>query len=204
MKKILIIILAIIPMSLVAQIGIKGGINFANVTGESSINNSSRSGFNGGLFMAPKPKGLIGFRSEINYSRQGYDFKTNTNTGNVSLDYILLPQFTTLNLTKFVQIQAGLQMAFLINASADETNGNSSEYGKLMDFYNKIDYGLAGGLEIHPFKGLIIGARYTLSLGNLYKNLESSSMAGNVPSFIPEINVRNNLFSLFAGWHFAK
>jgi hypothetical protein len=203
MKKILIIILASFPVSLLAQIGIKGGINFANVTDASSINNNSRSGFSIGAFMAPIPKGLIGFRSEINFSRQGYDFKTNTNTGNVNLDYILLPQFTTINLTKFVQIQAGFQMAYLISASAEESSGNTGGYGKLMDYYSKFDYGLAGGLEIHPVKGLLIGARYNLSLGDLYKSMGTPA-SGTMPSFIPDVNVKNNVINFFVGWHFAK
>ena len=93
-------------------------------------------------------------------------------------------------------------MAFLINAKADEKNSSSNEYDKLMDFYNKFDYGLAGGLEIHPIGGLIIGARYNLSLADLYKDM--GDMTSPPPSFIPEVNVKNNVLNLFVGWHFGK
>jgi hypothetical protein len=203
MKKLLIIVLVFCPVSLLAQIGLKGGINFANVTNVSSINNSSNTGFAIGAFLAPKSKRIFGFRTEILYSRQGYNFESNTNTGNVNLDYILLPQLTTINITKFVQIQLGAQMAFLINSKVTESNGSTSGYGKLMDYYNKFDYGLAGGLEIHPFKGLLVGARYNLSLGDLYKNLGTAN-TGTMPSFIPKVNVRNNVVNLFIGWHFGK
>ena len=203
MKKLMIIVLALYPMGVWAQIGLKGGINFANISKVSSINNRTNTGFAVGLFMAPKSKGLFGFRSEIVFSRQGYNFDTNTNTGNVNLDYILLPQLSTINITKFFQIQLGAQMAFLINSKSSESNGNSSAYGKLMDYYNKFDYGLAGGLEIHPFKGLLAGARYNLSLGDLYKNPGTANQ-GTIPSFIPEVNVKNNVVNLYAGWHFVK
>ncbi len=203
MKKLLIIVLAFFPLSLFSQIGLKGGINFANVTNVSSIKNGSNTGFAVGVFMAPKSAKLFGFRSELLYSRQGYSFETNTNTGNVNLDYILLPQLTTINITKFVQIQLGAQMAFLINSKANESNGSASSYGKLMDYYNKFDYGLAGGLEIHPFKGILVGARYNLSLGDLYKNMEVTN-TGTMPSFIPDVNVKNNVVNLFVGWHFGK
>src|SRR5664280_1624437 len=115
MKKFLIIVLALIPASLQAQIGLKGGLNFANITNVSSINNSTNTGFAFGLFLAPKPRGLFGFQSEIDFSRQGYNFDTNTNTGNVNLDYILLPQLSTINITRFVQIQLGAQMAFPVS-----------------------------------------------------------------------------------------
>jgi hypothetical protein len=202
MKKIVFILLAFTPISLFAQIGLKGGINFANVTEVSSINNSNQSGFAIGAFLAPKPKGFLGFRTELIYSKQGYNFDTNTNTGNVNLDYILLPQLSTINITKFVQIQLGLQMAFLINAKAEESNSGSGGYEELMDYYNKIDHGFAGGLEIHPIGGLLVGARINLSFANLYKDIED--MTTPPPSFIPEVNVKNNVVNLYVGWHFGK
>ena len=199
----MILILALLPLILSAQIGLKGGINFANITKVSSINSSSNTGYAFGLFMAPKPKGLFGFQSEIDYSRQGYNFDTNTNSGNVNLEYLLLPQLSTINITKFVQIQLGAQVAFLINAKATESNTGSGNYDKLLNYYNRVDYGLAGGLEIHPFKGLLVGGRYNLSLGNMYKNLQTTA-PGTVPSFIPSVNVKNNVLNLYLGWHFVK
>ena len=192
-----------IPCFLFAQIGLKTGLNFANVTGASSINSSSRTGFLVGAFLAPKSKGVLGFRTELIYSKQGYNYKTNTNTGNVNLDYILLPQMTTISITKYFQIQIGGQMAFLLNAKADSSNGSgSSGYGKLLDFYNKFDYGIAGGIEIHPVKGLLIGARYNLSLGSLYNT--SASNDGTNQSFIPEVDAKNNVVNIFIGWRFGK
>src|SRR5664279_891242 len=197
MKKLLIIALVLFPAGLWAQIGLKGGLNFANITNVSSINNSTNTGFAGGLFIAPKPKGLFGFQSEIEFSQQGYNFDTNTNTGNVNLDYIILPQLSTINITRFVQIQIGPQMAFLINAKASDNNaGSGNSYSNMLSYYNRFDYGLAGGVEIHPFKGLLIGGRYNLSLGNMYKNLENAP-PGTVPSFIPSVNVKNNVLNLY-------
>jgi hypothetical protein len=203
MKTLLILVLLDLPVNLWAQLGLKGGINFANITNVSAINNSTRTGFAVGLFMAPKSKGLFGFRSEIDFSRQGYNFDTNSNTGNINLDYILLPQLWTINITRLFQIQLGAQAAFLVNSKASVDNNNYGSYGKLMDYYNRFDYGAAGGVEIHPFKGLLVGARYNLSLGNIYKNLENQGM-GTVPPFIPEVNVRNNVLNIYAGWHFVR
>jgi len=204
MKKLMIIVLALFPASLGAQVGLKGGINFANITKVSSINNSTNTGFAVSLFMAPKPRGLFGFQTEIEFSRQGYNFDTNTNTGNVNLDYIILPQLTTINLTRFVQIQIGPQVAFLLNAKAsDNKTSSGSSYSNMLSYYNRFDYGVAGGVEIHPFKGLLIGGRYNLSIGNIYKNLENSP-PGTVPSFIPSVNVKNNVVNIYLGYHFIR
>ena len=206
MKKIIAAVLVIAPLLSFSQIGIKAGINFANVTKSSDINNSSRSGFHGGLFMAPPSKGVMGFRTELLFSQQGYNYETGTNTGNVNLNYIVFPQYMTINITKVFQIQFGGQFAFLINAKADSSNNTGSgnnPYGDLMDYYNTFDYGYGGGIEIHPIKGLLVGARFNISLSKLYKDMGTSS-PGTPPSFIPDVDVKNNLFQVFAGWKFGK
>ena len=186
-----------------AQIGLKAGLNFANVTNASSINSGSRSGFMAGLFLAPKTKGIIASRTEIIYSKQGYNFQTSTNTGNVNLDYIILPQLMGINITKFVQLQLGAQMAFLLNAKGDSTNTSNpamtGPYSSMMNYYNKFDYGFALGGEIHPFMGLLIGARYNVSLGKLYKSMET----GQSPSFSTS-DAKNNVVQIFAGWTFGN
>lgn len=207
MKKIMFLLLLVLPGCLFAQIGLKAGINFANVTNASSVNSSSRSGFLAGIFLAPPSKGILSSRTELIFSRQGYNFKDGTNTGNVNLDYILLPQLMSINITKYFSIQLGAQMAFLINAKADSTTNSGSSlpgpYGKIMDYYNRFDYGFAGGIEIHPYKGLLVGARFNISLGNLYKMPSATDTTYN-PNFVPKVDVKNNVFQLFAGWTFGN
>ncbi|MEO6454815.1 MAG: porin family protein [Ginsengibacter sp.] len=206
MKKLILYLLIISPCCLFAQVGIKAGLNFANVTNTSSINNNSRSGFNAGIFLATSSKKILGSRTELIFSRQGYNYKTNANTGNVNLDYIMIPQYMAINITKYFQIQLGGQMAYLLNANADSSNNTQSAnpYGKMMNYYNRVDYGYGGGIEVHPIKGLLIGARVNISLGNLYADAISSSSSGTPPSFIPKVNVKNNVFQLFGGWRFGK
>jgi outer membrane protein with beta-barrel domain len=205
MRKTFLALVIIFPVVAYSQIGIKAGINFANVTNASDINASSQTGFLIGIYLAPPTKGLISSRTELVYSRQGYSYESNTNTGNVNLDYILLPQLMGINITKLVQLQIGFQMAFLINAKADSNtmSSGSNPYGKMMDYYNKFDYGFAGGAEVHPFKGLLIGARYNLFLGDLYKD-PSSYPTGTTPDFIPSVNAKNNVVQIYAGWTFGK
>ena len=207
MRKICLTAVIIVPLFSLAQFGIKAGVNFANVTNASDISASNNTGFLAGIFLAPPSKGVLSSRTELLFSRQGYNYPTNTNTGKVDLDYILLPQLMSINITKFFSIQVGAQMAFLVNAKADTTSssGATNPYSGIMDFYNKFDYGFAGGIEVHPFKGLLIGARYNISLGNLYKDPSSYEMnGGQPPSFIPQVDVKNNVFQLFAGWIFGN
>lgn len=185
--------------------GIKAGVNFANVTNASQVNAGNTTGFLIGAFFQPSSKGLFGYRSEILYSKQGYDFASSTATGAVKLDYILLPQLMTINITRFLEIHAGFQMAFLLNASADSSKpaSGSDPYADIMEYYNRFDYGFCGGVEIKPIRRLFIGARYNISLNSLYK--DPYSVSGTTPPFIPDIsdlNVRNNVFQLYAGLKF--
>ena len=80
--------------------------------------------------------------------------------------------------------------------------GSSSSTGNgILDLYNKFDYGYGGGVEIHPVSNLLIGARVNISLGDLYQTPTSTTTQ---PSFIPKVDVKNNLFQIYAGWKFGK
>jgi hypothetical protein len=179
-------------------IGIKAGLNFANVTNASSINGHSQTGFHAGLFLGGSSKKIFTSRTELLFSQQGYSFSSGSTSGSQKLNYIMLAQLIAINITKFVQIQFGGQMGYLLNAKSDSTQsstGNSS-VDKILSLYNRFDYGFAGGLEIHPIAGLLVGARYNISLANLYKQpVDGSSTTGS-------INFKNNVVQLFVGYRF--
>ncbi len=202
MIKSMVCLLLISPCILIAQFGVKAGLNFANVTNASSINSSSSTGFHAGIFLAGTTKGVLSSLTELQYSRQGYNYSTNTNTGTVNLDYLVLPQFMAINITKFVQIQVGVQIAYLLNASVDSTSstGNGSQ-NDIIELYNRFDFGFGGGVEIHPFNFLVVGARLNLFYGQLYKEPDPEAP---IPPFIPDIDAKNNLFQLYAGYKFGK
>ena len=200
MKKLILYMMLTTPFSLMAQIGIKGGLNFAKVSKASDINSSSRSGFHAGLFLAPPSKKILSSRTEILFSRQGYDYKNSTNTGNVNLDYIQMGQLMSINITKYFSLMLGAQTSYLISAQVDSssTSGSSTE-NAIMNLFNRIDYGYAVGVEIHPVAGLIIGARYNVSLAKVYKDLQSFQK----PSFTSE-DAKNNVIQISVGWRFGK
>ena len=201
MKKLILALIMIAPCYIFAQVGLKAGANFANVSKASSINSSSRSGFHAGLFIAPASKKIISSRTEILFSRQGYDYKSSINTGSVDLDYIQMGQLMSINITKYFSLMFGAQTAYLISAQVDSAKSNtgSASADKIMDLYNRIDYGYALGAEVHPVKGLIIGVRYNVSLAKVYKDLQSFQK----PSFTSE-DAKNNVVQISIGWRFGK
>src|SRR5664279_2557699 len=174
MKLHLILLLIIIsPAFADAQLGIKAGLNFTDVTNVSSVNNQSSSGFNVGIFYTTPYTRVIGSKTELVFSRHGYNYETGAVTGKVNLDYIMLPTYMCINITKYFQIQLGMQFGYLMNANADSVNknsgGSSGSLNGALNYYNRFSYSLGGGVEVHPFKGMLVGARLNVSLTNLYK-----------------------------------
>jgi hypothetical protein len=201
MKSIIMGLLLAYPFLVFGQIGVKAGLNFSNFNNTSSISHSNETGYNVGIFLAPKSKSIISSKTELILSKQGYNYSTNTLGGTADLLYIMLPTYFCINITRFFQIHLGAQMAYLINAKADSTNtsGSSDPFTDALQYYNRFDYGLGGGAEIHPYKGLSVGARMNISLANLY----SDAAKGQIPS-LASVNIKQNLFQLYAGWHFGK
>ncbi|HXB29855.1 MAG TPA: porin family protein [Puia sp.] len=207
MKKLLLLFLIASPCLVIAQIGLKAGWNYTNVTSVSSINSQASSGFNVGAFFTTPYNKIIGNKTELVYSKQGYDYSTGSVTGKVNLQYIMLPSFFCINITKFFQIYFGEEMAYLINATADSSNssmpGMSGQYNQILNYYNRFQFALGGGVEVHPIMGLLVGARINFSLTNLY-SVPSSNSPSEPPSFVPTVNVKSNLFQIYAGWKFGK
>ena len=80
--------------------------------------------------------------------------------------------------------QAGGQIGFLLNSKLTEDIKDTS----ITSLMNRTDYGFAGGVEVYPFKGLLIGGRYNLGLGKLYKRYENAANAKPYPlPFNPDI-----------------
>src|SRR5882672_10108464 len=124
-------------------IGIKAGLNFANVTNASSINGHSQTGFHAGLFLGGSSKKILTSRTELLFSQQGYSFSSSSTSGSTKLNYIMLVQLMAINITKYVQIQFGGQMGYLLNARADSSQpstGNASA-DKIISMYSRFDYG---------------------------------------------------------------
>jgi hypothetical protein len=180
--------------------GIKGGLNFSNISNASSISSSNQTGYHAGLLANIGGK-LIGFRLEVLYSHQGFGYTTDSSSGSNTQDYISLSELLAVNITRFVQLQIGGQTGYLLHAnttSKNQSTGNATA-DQILSYYNRFDYGFGGGVEVHPIAGLLIGARYNISLSNLYKDAFSNS-SGSGGSYSPHVDFKNNVVQVFIGY----
>jgi hypothetical protein len=186
-----------------SKLGLKAGYNWSYLTGNAEgFKKDNKSGFMVGAFYAPVSQGR-GFRTEIVFSRQGYSFDNGGQNTDVLNDYIYLPQLATYTIGKFLQLQAGAQIGILLNSKLSKGSKDST----ITDLMNRVDYGFAGGVEIYPVKGLLIGGRYNLGLGKLYKRYEEQ-INNPIPRPFPlpfdpaKTDFRNGVVQFYIGYRF--
>lgn len=192
--------------------GFRVGLNYAKVSGSSdSIQYRYKPGLMIAVFLAPPSTGVIGYRSELLYSKQGFDYTDqNGNTGTASNDYLMIPQMMTVNLTKFVQLQAGAFAGYLLNtkdSNQPKTTTDTDPSKTMLDLMNRLDYGAAAGIEIHPFKGMILNARYNMGFAKLYKEQNDIAQTTPASSFNPlakyeNLDTKNAVIQLSVGYRF--
>ena len=186
------------------KFGIKAGYNVARLTGSTpDYRPSSKNGFMVAAFYSPAARTGIGYRSEIVFSRQGFGFDESGKQTSVVNDYVYLPQFTTIGLTKFVQLQVGAQIGYLLKSSKKGAENDSED---ITAWASRLDYGAAFGAEIYPIKNLIVGGRYNMSMGNAYKQVNASNTTSPIPNPLPfspaDVKNRNAVINLFVGVRF--
>ena len=182
------------------KIGLKAGYNFSHITGsESGFDPNHNDGYMVSAFFSHAGKNGFGYRSELVYSKQGYSFDNGGKNTDVINNYLYMPHLMTFTIAKLLQLQAGGQVGVLLNAKKSTGNKDST----ITNLMNRFDYGFAAGAEVYPFKGLIVGARYNLGLGKMYKT--DPPLSGNpypLPFDPATANLKNGLVQLFIGYRF--
>lgn len=178
--------------------GLKAGYNVAKLWGANpDWHPQSQNGYMASLFYSPSAHTGLGFRTELVYSHQGFGFSQDGKINHVESDYIYLPQLTTFGIGKFLQLQLGGQVGYLLRSKA---SGATSGSGNLTSIANRLDYGAAGGVEVYPFKGLILGGRYNVSFGDAYK--QNATMPTGLPYDPSQFKGRNAIINFYIGYKF--
>ncbi len=138
--------------------GIKGGLNFATITGDNTSKDQTVTGFNFGAIAEIKISEKFSFQPELLYSGQGYDTGITTE-GNIALNYLNIPLIGKYYVTKKLSLEAGPQIGFLLS-----TKGGSQNY---KDLFKTTDFGVNFGLGYKLDSGLNFGVRYNAGLSNI-------------------------------------
>ncbi|NOS91470.1 MAG: PorT family protein [Cyclobacteriaceae bacterium] len=193
-KGVITVLFVLVGLSAFSQaqvaIGIKGGLNFANIDA-SSLNAAynSRTGYHAGAFVLVK-LGKIGIQPELIYSKQGSTVRINSVDIESNYDYFNIPIVLKLYTVAGINIQLGPQFGF---ASGNIPYTSVTGQGQTVTLYDKLkgsDISAALGLGWDAPFGLTFDARYNLGLTKINEGL----LAKDVKNQVIQISVGYKLF----------
>jgi len=174
--------------SMAPSFGVKGGVNFATVTGSDIDTPDSRTSFHVGVVAEFPLADIFSIQAEALYSGQGFDFDFAGPDGDKAefqLDYINVPVLAKVYVVKGLSIEAGPQFSFLVNEEVD-LNPNSNDGDFNLDEAETFEFGIAAGLTFQTDMGLFATGRYNVGLTEIYK----------------DVDAKNSVFQLGIGYKF--
>ena len=172
----------------VAQFGIKGGLNIADVKSDLYPNHESKLDFNAGLLAHIHLNNHLALQPEIVYSRQGSKEQQSSNRElEMKLDYITIPLLVQYMYNGF-RLETGPQIGFLVNAKDDFSTG---EVSNVKNYLKQTDFSWDFGASYLSAMGLGVFARYDLGISNINKKITVQGIQND------EINNRVWQFGLF-------
>ena len=214
MKKLKILLLTVFAVVAIQSvygqaqiaIGLKGGLNFASMTGSTSLSSaySNRTGYHYGAYVLFKFT-KIGLQPEILFSKQGQKFTVNSQNYESNFDYISIPVMLKLYLAGGLNLQAGPQFSFLASAKGDvintSTNGVSTGQD-LKNFANSTDVSIALGAGWDLPFGLNIAARYNIGISDV--NKQTGTVNPALVSSMGTTQSKNQVIQVSVGYRLFK
>jgi len=169
MKKTILVAVLLLALSVnvqaqILQLGVKAGVNYANLTG-SSIQTDAITSYHGGLVAEIKLLDKFAIQPELLYTTQGATYKTALGDFKNELGYIAIPVLAKIYLGKSFSLELGPQASFLLNKKGDFT---------LYD-PNTFDFALDAGLGLKLTKSIFIQGRYVLGLTEVSTTAETKN-----------------------------
>lgn len=201
MKKLFLgLAVAASSLTFAQQFGVKGGMNVSSINNDGDLSdNSSKIGFNAGLFYNIPVAANFSIQPEVLYSQYGAKVDRTVLGQRISsathLDYIVVPVMAQYNVIPNLYLEAGPELGFNVSAKdklKNETNNNtiaeSDNYTDNINNFN-LGVGIGAGYYFTPQFGLT--ARYVAGVTDIFKGNNNTS-------------VRNNVFQVGLAYKFAK
>ena len=147
------------------HVGLKAGLNLANVRNEGQVNNKARIGFYAGGVLQSALADNLFVQPELLYSVKGYRALATASTGEalVSLNYIALPVLLNYQPTEKLSLLAGPEVGFLSSAKS-RLEGYTYN---VSNSYRKIDLGMDLGLSYKLTNSIGADLRYNYGIKDL-------------------------------------
>ncbi|MEO6239175.1 MAG: porin family protein [Vicinamibacterales bacterium] len=170
--------------------GVKGGVNFANVTFENTDAAKGKWLPVVGIFATLPPTLGISLQPEVLYSQKGASLGDGQSS--VILDYLEVPVLARRSMTAFghrVYLAGGPSFALRLRARTRVKFDDVTEEIDTSDDVSRFEVGVAAGGGIE-FGSVVVDARYTFGLTDIDKDKAADAKS------------RNRVLSLTGGWRF--
>ena len=158
MKKVLILFaIAISSSAIYAQgvdLGLKAGVNFANLTDASNL--EGRTGFVFGAFAGAKLGDKLGIQGDLLYSQQGAEFDGEK----IDLNYVNVPVVLKYFLTDQIHIHGGPQFGFVVDDNVSNVFNNIADA-------ESFDLSGIVGVGVDLPMGIRLDGRYNFGLSDV-------------------------------------
>ncbi len=166
-------------------LGVKGGLNVANLKGPTVGHAGDLLGLSLGAFVTRDLTKNIGIQVEGLFSQRGAKFEVGSSTGTLRVNYLDIPVFvragTTSKFDTFVYVFGGATASLKLGASLKEGGADAPRFSN--DNLESSDLGLTVGLGVEGHR-ILMDARYTMGRGNIEKSGE---------------DIKNRTFTVMAG-----
>ncbi len=188
-------------------IGIKGGINLANLDGVNSagVGYDKRTGYHLGAYALFKFT-KIGIQPEILFSQQGQSFTFNGQNLSSNYNYITVPVLLKIYLVAGLNLQGGVQFGFLSSSSGDVYNTVTSTISTGQDmssFVHTTDFSVPVGIGWDLPFGLNFTARYNIGVSDVNK-ASGSTVPPTLVSSMGTSSAKNQVFQFSVGYRLFK
>ena len=157
-------------------VGIKGGVNIANLSG---FEGDSRVSGHAGVFLHHTINRNWCFQPELLFSGEGQQYFSNGSERTLALDYIQLPLMIQYYPAPQVYFEAGPQVGLLVSA---QDKGDEVAHINVKDDFSTAQVALGVGIGFKATEQLILYGRYNFGLTDVTKfdNIVDHSRVGQI------------------------
>ncbi|QYA26223.1 PorT family protein [Gramella sp. MT6] len=195
-KTFLLLVIAIVGVSTSSNaqeywnFGVKGGVNFTNMTSDGFEDNKSRTGFHLGVLAEIPVSDRFSVQPEVLYSTQGTEDERSNFTNEYKLDYIQVPLIAKFYLIDGLALEAGPSFNFLVNEEYKFDNG-ALDLEADSELASTFEFAGAFGASYKFNNGFFVNGRYVQGFTDAF---DSDSFDDDA--------INNNGFQLGVGFQF--
>jgi len=176
--------------------GVKGGLNYSTLAVNEADDETSRVGYNFGVFGRTNPDSPLGLQVELLYSTKGSTTNYSTLFGLIeqevdfNLNYIELPVLASFRVGEIVDFQLGGYAGYLVGAKASSSGDLGSGSEELdRDNFKSLDFGIAGGVAFNVGTNVQVGVRYLHGLSTIADSDAADFVLGDAKNRVAQLYI---------------